>query len=154
MCWESVGLKISIRRTHCMQSSIWRKGGLTYQLFVSQKQMGGDFLKTKGENGKWQNKQVHFSLSSFFHLLSAEEERSVRVSLLRWLLSVLALSHRFLLHRCIWTSVLLTPVCSDELPPPSCMPLTYGMQAATTGKARRCHTCQRAAAWLKWNGEI
>lgn len=47
----------------------WRPGGSwLFQLFVSHSEMGGDFLTTKGENGKWQNKRVHFSPASFFRL--------------------------------------------------------------------------------------
>lgn len=53
------------------------------QLFVSLNQTGGDFLSTKGENRKWQNKRVHFSLSSLsFICPSAKEEWCATVFLL------------------------------------------------------------------------
>lgn len=56
------------------------------QLFVSLNQTGGDFLSTKGENRKWQNKRVHFSLSSLsFICPSAKEEWCATVFLLCWL---------------------------------------------------------------------
>lgn len=56
------------------------------QLFVSLNQTGGDFLSTKAENRKWQNKRVHFSLSSLsFICPSAKEEWCATVFLLCWL---------------------------------------------------------------------
>lgn len=72
------------------------------QLFVSLNQIGGDFLRTRGKNRKWQNKQVRFSPS--FICPSAEEEWSAAIFLLSWLTQPLTSAH-------ILCSTLLGPHC-------------------------------------------
>ena len=88
------------------------------QLFVSQNQMGGDFLRTKGENRKWQNKRVLFSLSLLsFICPSTEEEWSATVFLSSWLTQLFSqrssLSHIYI-HTHTHTLILLHHYCLDH----------------------------------------
>lgn len=52
-----------------------QRGTWLCQLFVSQIQVGGDFQRAKGQNGKWQNKRVLFSPSSCSFMCCPAEEQ-------------------------------------------------------------------------------